>query len=137
VTRTDFQQLADVRIAEAKVLLDAQMWDGAYYLAGYAVECALKACIAKRTQPEDFPDKDKAAKAWTHKIDVLVEVAELEPARDTEGTANPKFAAYWRVVVKWKEDARYQRKTQLDAEGLYKAVSDSTDGVLRWIRLHW
>lgn len=43
LSRSDFQRLADVRIAEAKVLLDAGMWDGAYYLAGYAVECALKA----------------------------------------------------------------------------------------------
>ena len=28
--RTDFQQLADVRIAEAKLLLDNGMYDGAY-----------------------------------------------------------------------------------------------------------
>ena len=46
MNRADFQRLADVRIDEAGVLLAAGRWSGAYYLAGYAVECALKACIA-------------------------------------------------------------------------------------------
>ena len=31
-----------LRLREAKLLLDAKDWDGAYYLAGYAVEFALK-----------------------------------------------------------------------------------------------
>jgi HEPN domain-containing protein len=43
LNRRDFQELALVRLNEAKVLLDAGHFDGAYYLAGYAVECALKA----------------------------------------------------------------------------------------------
>lgn len=42
------------------MLLTAGMPEGAYYLAGYAVECALKSCIARRTQEHDFPDKKLA-----------------------------------------------------------------------------
>jgi len=42
MNRADFQQLADERISEAAVLLAASKFSGAYYLAGYAVECALK-----------------------------------------------------------------------------------------------
>jgi hypothetical protein len=34
VNRTELQWLAKERIREAKVLLDAQHWSGAYYLAG-------------------------------------------------------------------------------------------------------
>jgi HEPN domain-containing protein len=45
LSRTELQQLAEIRIAEANVLLANGMWDGTYYLAGYAVECGLKACI--------------------------------------------------------------------------------------------
>ena len=30
-----------------KVLLDAGRYPAAYYLVGYAVECGLKACVAK------------------------------------------------------------------------------------------
>jgi hypothetical protein len=47
VNRVEPQRLAKERISDAKVLLGARHWVGAYYLAGYAVECALKACIAK------------------------------------------------------------------------------------------
>ena len=37
-TKAEFQELAEQRLAEAKALLDQGQWDGAYYLAGYAVE---------------------------------------------------------------------------------------------------
>jgi hypothetical protein len=57
MNRTDFQQLAELRLREAEALLAAGLPDGAYHLAGYSVECALKACIAKRTQLHDFPEK--------------------------------------------------------------------------------
>ena len=58
IAKADFQKLADMRIREAKALLDAKEWDGAYYLAGYAVECALKACIIKRLNSSDlWPEK--------------------------------------------------------------------------------
>jgi len=42
VTKAEFQELAEQRLAEAKALLDQGQWDGAYYLAGYAVELALE-----------------------------------------------------------------------------------------------
>lgn len=60
MNKTDLEQLADLRLAEAAALLGATppMPDGAYYLAGYAIECALKACIAKLTAQHDFPDKN-------------------------------------------------------------------------------
>lgn len=54
MNRKDFQVLSKVRLREAKVLLGVGLYDGAYYLAGYAVECGLKACIAKRTLRHDF-----------------------------------------------------------------------------------
>jgi HEPN domain-containing protein len=46
-TRAEFQELAETRLKEAKALLDLGMWNGSYYLAGYAVEVVLKACIIK------------------------------------------------------------------------------------------
>jgi hypothetical protein len=66
MTRTEFQELAEVRLKEAETLLAAGLWDGAYYLAGYAVECAVKACIAKGIGAEVFPDKEFANKCFTH-----------------------------------------------------------------------
>src|SRR5262249_10273775 len=61
MTRADLQQLSRLRRREARVLLDAGHSAGAYYLVGYAVECALKACIARSTRRYDFPeDLDEA-----------------------------------------------------------------------------
>jgi hypothetical protein len=59
VNRADFQTLADIRLAEARDLLalNPPRPDGAYYLAGYAVECALKACIARGYAQHDWPEK--------------------------------------------------------------------------------
>jgi hypothetical protein len=42
-----------------------------YYLAGYPVEFALKACIAKSTERHDFPDKRRANQShngWTTRL---------------------------------------------------------------------
>jgi HEPN domain-containing protein len=72
-----------MRLDEAKVLLDAGKWAGAYYLAGYAVECALKACVARLMQAEVFPDKDFAVKCYTHNLEALLALAGLSRANWT------------------------------------------------------
>ena len=73
MNRNHFQQLADVRIDEAAVLLVRGKSDGAYYLAGYAVECGLKACIAKLTNQHDFPPKPRSIHDYySHDIEKLV-----------------------------------------------------------------
>jgi HEPN domain-containing protein len=56
VNRTDFQKLSEIRVREAEVLFENGFYEGAYYLAGYAIECAFKACIAKQIREYDFPD---------------------------------------------------------------------------------
>ncbi len=43
MNRAELQRLAKDRLLDAKALFAARRWSGAYYLAGYAVECALKA----------------------------------------------------------------------------------------------
>jgi len=59
VTQAEFQGLAEERLMEAKALLDLGKWCGTYYLAGYAVELALKACIIKSLMATDaFPDRE-------------------------------------------------------------------------------
>jgi hypothetical protein len=68
VNRTDLQKLARVRLGDAKVLLKAKRWPAAYYLAGYAVECGLKACVLVRLagQPDMiFDDRRFSDKCWT------------------------------------------------------------------------
>jgi HEPN domain-containing protein len=70
-----------MRIREAKILLDAGEFDGAYYLAGYAVECALKACILKRLSDywPDESDRKMLEKCYTHDLEHLLKAADLVP----------------------------------------------------------
>jgi len=77
VDRKDLQTLSRIRMREAKALLSAGFYDGAYYLGGYAVECALKACIAKATRKSEFPDRDRVNNSYTHNLEKLVEQAGL------------------------------------------------------------
>ena len=56
LTRVNLQELAHLRLAEARLLLDGKSFAGAYYLTGLALECALKACIARSCEQYDFPE---------------------------------------------------------------------------------
>jgi len=134
VNKSDFEQLTDVRIAEAKALLDADKFDGAYYLAGYAVECALKACIAKLTNQYDFPPKENY---YSHDIEKLVKFASLEDERKNDSNGDSELEASWQLAVGWSEQSRYERKTQADAQGLYEAITNQQHGVLQWVKRHW
>lgn len=139
MNRIDFQQLADLRIAEAHALLTlpVPMPDGAYYLAGYAVECGVKACIAKAYGPESWPEKDFVAKCHTHEILVLIRLAGLETARTAAIAANPALAASLDIVKDWSEKSRYERHSQAEAQDLYDAITNASNGVLPWIKVHW
>jgi hypothetical protein len=68
MNRSDLQKIADIRVIDAKLLLDAGRFEGAYYLIGYAVECGLKACIAKQIKEFDFPDKKLVNDSYSHDL---------------------------------------------------------------------
>jgi hypothetical protein len=139
VNRTDLQQLADVRIAEAIALLGlpVPMPDGANYLAGYAVECALKACIAKLYAQRDWPEKQFVSESHTHNILALVRLAGLEVTRAADAGANPALALSWSIVKDWSERSRYERHSLAKARKLVDAVADNVNGVLPWIKVRW
>jgi hypothetical protein len=137
MNRADFQQLAELRIREAQALLAAGLPSGAYYLAGYSVECALKACIAKRTQLHDFPEKKLVNDSHTHDLGKLLQLAELKTELDTVLDADPEMRSNLETVQDWSETTRYQRKTPADAIALLTAIEDQEGGLLPWIRLRW
>ena len=136
MNRLEFQSLARIRLREARALLRAGHHDGAYYLAGYSVECALKACIARRTKRHDFPDKRTVDASYTHRLEDLVRVAELQKSLSTSMRSDPALALNWAVVKDWNEETRYERKTRHQARDLVRAISGQ-HGVLQWARRHW
>lgn len=137
MNRNEFKCLAGVRLSEAKILLDNRKYDGAYYLSGYVIECALKACIARQVRRFQFPDKNLANNCYTHDLNKLVNLANLKPDLDRHISNNNNFEINWTIVKDWSEESRYKRNRKLEASDIYLAVSDSNNGVLEWLQRHW
>jgi HEPN domain-containing protein len=134
VFRRDFQSLSVIRAREAQTLLRAQHCDGAYYLAGLAVENALKACIARATQRYEFPDRDRANRVYTHKLEgLLIEAGLQQELRSTQ----PAVREAWGQVKVWQIDARYETgRPATEVKDFLRAVAGQ-DGVLRWLKRFW
>jgi hypothetical protein len=85
MNRNDFQKISKLRVKEAKALLDKRFFSGAYYLLGYAVECAFKACIARNTDEFDFPPNPKQVRnIYTHDLETLLRASGLEHELENE-----------------------------------------------------
>jgi HEPN domain-containing protein len=138
MNRKDLQQLSKIRLREAKSLLRSGHSEGAYYLAGYAVECAIKACIAKQVQRYQFPDKHTVNDSYSHDLEKLIKTAGLAPDHGKEVSTNRQFALNWTLVKDWSEEARYSASISLaQARDLYTAVSARKSGILTWVRSRW
>jgi hypothetical protein len=136
LTRRDLQRLADLRAKEAGVLAKNRNQAGAFYLAGYAVECALKACIAKEAKRHEFPPKvDYVRRVYTHNLEELLKIAQLEKQLEADAKNNPSLGINWGVVKAWNEEARY-KASGLNGRDLYAAISGPS-GVLPWIKQRW
>ena len=139
MNRVEAQAYAETWVVDARALLDAARWHAAYYLLGYAVECGLKACVLAHIDNTGiiFQDKKFGEKCFTHDIEALVRLANLEVARGLDVAANPALGVNWKWVMEWTVDIRYQDKTESEARRLYDAVTDDSNGVLPWIRARW
>ncbi len=136
MNRQDLQNLALTRLEEVEVLLNNHKYSGAYYLSGYVIECALKACIAKQTQEFDFPDKKTVMDSYTHDLEKLVKVAKLDKELKSL-LDDPNFSLGWLEVRDWSEESRYQIHSQQKALDIYLAITDPTHGVLQWLQQHY
>ena len=77
MNQDELRKMAEERILDAKALLDASRWEFGYYVAGYAVECALKSCLLARMVHTAwvFQEKWEAKVCLTHDFAKLVELA--------------------------------------------------------------
>jgi len=142
VNRLNLQQLARERVRDAKALLAYEQWAGAYHMAGYALECALKSCILKHLDNTGiiFKDKkylDRLSKCWTHDLAQLMDLANLTSEFGVACAANPLLAANWGVAKDWTEISRYEQKSKVEARELFNAITNVPNGVLPWIQLRW
>ena len=138
MNRRDFRRLAETRLHDARVLLAGRRYAAAYYLAGYAVECGLKACIARQIKQYEFPPSARFSRdVFTHDFRELIKHARLGEFLTEKNQESEQFGRNWEAVTKWSEDRRYRTISRQEAEELSRAINDEDDGVLAWIRQHW
>ena len=143
MNQAELRLMAEERILDAAALINGSRWAYAYYVAGYAVECALKSCVLARMIHTGgvFQDKKFAEWCWTHDFGELVKLAgmtqELNARLAASAAAGGAFVANWGTVTQWNEMSRYELKAEAGARALYGAIIDDPDGVLRWIRNYW
>jgi hypothetical protein len=93
--RATFEQLAALRLAEARLLLANGLPSGAYYLTGYAIECVLKARIAAQFRANEIPDRRLVERVHVHDLSKLLSLAGLEDELEAEMNANPDLHERW------------------------------------------
>jgi len=135
--RREFQKLARMRLSDARALIKSGNIEGAYYLTGLAVECALKACIAKNTKRHEFPPNLNIVRdIYSHDLGKLIVAANLQMALDAERRKNADLDSKWTLVIKnWNVNSRY-RVGGLNARDLYRAAA-GRNGVMQWLRQRW
>ena len=108
ISKSDLEKLSETRLREAGLLLENKLYSGAYYIAGYSVELALKACIAKNFRANVMPDIGVVTKLYIHDLEKLIKFAGLEQKLLYDRKNNPTFDKNWMVVNDWSEEARYE-----------------------------
>lgn len=105
---------------------------------GYALECALKASIAKQIKENDFPDKKLVNDSYTHDLRRLLDTSGLKQELQDAMDANPHLELNWSIAKDWSEGARYRHDiTEPMARDIIDACTTEPDGVYHWIEKIW
>ena len=121
---TVFSAVAEVRLNDAKALLEMRRYAGAIYLGGYAIECLLKWAVTCRQGIVYLP-----ATLEIHNWDKLLQEAGLGPFLQ----AAPEVQAIFSELSdRWAPELRYLSRpvSRNEAETLYGNLAD----VYNWIR---
>lgn len=76
---SELKKIARARLRSAALLMRGKDWDGAAYMLGYVLECALKSAACKALRLEEYPERTRNDKAnaffMTHNFDQLLIVS--------------------------------------------------------------
>ncbi len=117
----ELQNLCTDRLEDAKTLLSARRYDGAFYMCGYVVEMGLKKKICETLGWEGYPKTDKEfnnLKCFkTHNLEVLLHLSGVETKVKQEHLSD------WSIVVGWNPEIRYstQKLTAQSADAMVRS----------------
>jgi HEPN domain-containing protein len=93
-------ELAEAKLEDAKLLLNAGRDDNAYYLAGYAVELILKAIVSARFRTDTLPDRAVSTQVFVHDLRKLISLALLDVALKEREESDSGFRARLQIVLR-------------------------------------
>ena len=138
IKRRHLKNLVDGRLADAHVLMSKRRYVSAYYIAGYAVECAIKVCIAEQFRKNTIPDKNLVNNTYTHDFEKLMRTAGIFAQLEQNITTDAGLYSSWNVVKDWRPEIRYTTSvTRLEARDLIDAIENQQNGILQWLVQHW
>lgn len=133
-----FQRAADQRLTTAEFLLAHGFYLDAVYLAGYAVECAMKALVLRWTPRRDFDallERLTQAGAKGHDFEYLKGILkERRHGRDrADREVLGSLTAHLKVVATWSTELRYQVGTlkPREAQAFFDAAQAIRDACAR------
>jgi hypothetical protein len=133
--RRDLVRLQVEWLLDARTLLGAQRYAGAYHAGGVALECALKARIARFIEAEEFPDLKLAREAWDHDPRKLLALGDLLRLMRA---APPSVQTNWATMKDWTVESRYTHTVNpATVAAFVDALDHPTDGVITWLRNHF
>jgi HEPN domain-containing protein len=137
VSRSALQSLARSTLDDAKLLLRRRRHTNAYYPAGYAIEFALKAVIARQIERHVLPDPRFIREVYQHDLDRLVGLAELRIDLGNARRGSARFDANWTIASDWSVESRYELIDSPRSTSMVKAVGERSSGVFQWVQQHW
>jgi hypothetical protein len=115
---TVYRAIGRLRLEDAAFLLQKERYNGAIYLAGYAIECHLKFAVCDRKDLTYLPSKMEV-----HDWDTLAAgaglVSEINGQREVR-------ALYFALAERWGPSLRYSSKkySAREAELLYNEMEE-------------
>ena len=144
----EIKELATARLEDAKILLANSRYEGAFYLAGYAIELTLKAKICTHLDIDDlFSDNPTThskgslgrfrESVKTHDFFVLLNLCGLNRKLEVEQEDNIYFKENWSLLFQksWNEGVRYKQDhiEASDVTTIINFLTEPTKGLLQWI----
>jgi HEPN domain-containing protein len=125
LTRPVLERLAALRLTDAQLLHESVRYSSAYYLSGYAVELALKACIAKQFVQETIPERELVNAIYTHDLESLLTTAPLKDALRVASARDHRLALNWNAASRWTESSRYAVWEEASSAEMLSAIGES------------
>jgi HEPN domain-containing protein len=125
------------RLDDARVLFDAERWRGCMYLAGYPVECLLKAKLMRKFRRRHLAALEDALQArgalpnqgtvFTHQLEMLLRLTGVMDRMRSDKGIWRRFNTVNRWLPAWRYNASLSNREE--AEDFLEAI----DETLRWI----